>query len=170
MGTHKAGLVAGGRTLLDRISEEVAAVCSSVALIGGTAETGETRLPDAVENLGPAGGILTALRQGAEWSLIVACDMPGVTRGVFERLTSGCARTAVDCVISIGPDGREHPLCAVYHQRCLSAWEAAVSHGTRKVRDIIRGLRVVRVLISDPDLLRNVNTPADWQEYLAHGR
>jgi molybdopterin-guanine dinucleotide biosynthesis protein A len=161
MGEDKALLESGGITLIERVARELRSVCPDVTVIG---RSGPGAIPDDCEGLGPAGGIATALRRGAEWNLVVACDLPEVSRELFVELLAH-ALPALDCVVPVTPDGREHPLCAVFNRRCISAFEDALAAGVRSVRRIVSAMHVVWVKVPDERLLRNVNTPADWQEY-----
>ena len=169
MGADKALLELGGRTLLEHVAAELTAACSPVAIVGGSRQLpGIPLIADDIESLGPAGGILTALRHGSDWNLIVAVDMPAVTRGLLAEILSVAESKAGDCVLPVGRDGRVHPLCAAYHRRCLPVWEEAVAEGLRKVREIILRVRVVEMHPVREELLRNVNTPAEWQDFLTH--
>ena len=169
MGADKALLDVGGRTLLEHVAAEMGAVCSPVAIVGGSARLpGISLIADDIESLGPAGGILTALRRGSDWNLIVAVDMPSVTRRLFAEILSVAESTVSDCVLPVSRDGRLHPLCAAYHRRCLPVWEEAAAEGLRKVREIILRIPVVKMHPDSEELLRNVNTPAEWQDFLTH--
>ncbi len=169
MGADKALLDFHGRSLLERVAGELAAVCSPVTIVGGTRGLpGVDFISDDVEGIGPAGGILTALRRSSGWNVIVAVDMPSVTRDLFAEVLRVAESTSCDCVVPRSREGHLHPLCAAYHVRCLPVWEEAVAAGVRKVREIILRVRVAEVHPGSEDLLRNVNTPAEWQDFLTH--
>src|SRR5690349_1942483 len=85
MGCNKALLPFRGRTLVEHIASEVSTVTHTVALIGDRALyiiLGYPVIEDVFPGRGPLSGIHAALRaSGAEWSLVVACDMPEMTAG-----------------------------------------------------------------------------------------
>ncbi|HET8546985.1 MAG TPA: molybdenum cofactor guanylyltransferase [Bryobacteraceae bacterium] len=170
MGTDKALLRhRGGRTLVECIAERLASVCEGVALIGPAERYRHLHLPvlaDAIAERGPAGGVLAALRHGAEWNLIVACDMPGVCEDLFLRLIGRARAADVDCVVPITAEGQEHPLCALYSERCRDGWEQAMAEGLNKIGQIVRRFRTARVPVEDERHLQNLNTLADWHSYL----
>jgi molybdopterin-guanine dinucleotide biosynthesis protein A len=169
MGADKAQLKVDGRSLLERMAGELAAVCGSVTIVGGDRDLpGVARIGDDVEGIGPAGGILTALRRANGWCLVVAVDMPAVSRELLAEILRIGDTSSADCAIPVSEDGRIHPLCAAYHSRCLPAWESAVGEGVRKVREIIVRIPAVTVHPGSEEMLRNVNTPAEWQEFLKH--
>jgi molybdopterin-guanine dinucleotide biosynthesis protein A len=183
MGRDKALLEFQGSTLAGRIAECVRRVAGNVTLIGPPdryRELGYTVIPDRVPGCGPLGGVYTALSSShAEWNLMVACDMPLVTTELFEALFTDVFSDAesgpstVDCVIpelttpgselaTLGEGSRLDPLCAVYHRRCASAARRALDRKILKMHDFVSTLRLRKHPVTDPVLLRNVNTPPEW--------
>ncbi len=170
MGRDKALLPVDGSVLVERIAGRVRAAAGNVALIGGAKRYRHLGFPvhdDLIEDCGPIGGVLTALTvSNADWNLVVACDMPGVTveflTALFEAADS---RSDCDCVVADSQTGtvhRLHPLCAVYHRRCRAAVEQAVARKSLKMHDLLDILRTLRWPVPDPLLVENVNTPLEW--------
>jgi molybdopterin-guanine dinucleotide biosynthesis protein A len=134
-------------------------------------ESGLRVIGDDFPGAGPLGGIATALRvSSAEWSLIVACDLPYLTREWLEFLIRRALRSDADAVVPMNERGAE-PLCAMYRKRAEGAIRAALDRGTRKVTD---GLADVRIEFIEPGewkgfdsdglLFKNMNSPADYEE------
>ena len=128
-------------------------------------------IADDFPGAGPLGGIATALRaSGAEWNLIVACDLPYLTREWLEFLIERALRSDAEAVLPMNERGAE-PLCAMYRKRAEGAIRAALDRGTRKVTD---GLAEVLVEFIEPAewkgfdsdglLFKNMNSPADYEE------
>lgn len=158
MGTNKALLPWRRGTLLGYIAGEVEAAAGSVTLVG-SAETAFRTLPDEYPGFGPVGAIATALRDTtAEWNLIVACDMPGVTR---EWLALLLAEAGGDATVPVTPDGRPHPLCAVWNRSALDVVSSAVDRGVHTVNEVVRRLDC-RTLAVEDHVVANVNTPEEW--------
>jgi molybdopterin-guanine dinucleotide biosynthesis protein A len=111
------------------------------------------------------GGIYTALSVStADWNLVVACDMPGISAGALRGLVDSHAQVDRDCVMAVGPGREPEPLCAVYHRRCLPVLERAIRNKRFKMRDLVPELRAeLRSL--DKAALANVNTPEEWAEF-----
>ncbi|MBI3280497.1 MAG: molybdenum cofactor guanylyltransferase, partial [Acidobacteria bacterium] len=174
MGTDKALLKRGGVRVLDAIAAELAAVASPVTLVGDPRRYGAMGLaciPDRWPGLGPAAAIATALAHSQQdWNLVVACDLPAVSRHLFAALLDCARRANADAIVPATPEGRLHPLCAVYHRRALAAFEAAVAEGRFAVHDVLARLETGRFEPPHPEALRNVNTPEQWTSYLKHGR
>lgn len=82
-------------------------------------------IPDAYRKQGSLVGIHTALSYARQPILLVAWDMPFVTR---ELLTLICDRAATStcATVPIGPAGLE-PFCAVYTPECLPWIESGLA-------------------------------------------
>jgi molybdopterin-guanine dinucleotide biosynthesis protein A len=164
MGRDKALLPAGPRTLLEHVAELVREAAGNVTLIGPAeryAHLGIPMVPDAVESQGPLGGLFTALEAtSADWNLIVACDMPGLTAEFLRTLLDAAELAGKDCLAPVTAQGIE-PLCAVYHRRVASAAARALHAKLLKMQDFARSLDTVEWPVADPAILRNVNTPQD---------
>ena len=148
-------------------------------MVGAAERYGHLGLPvveDQTPGAGPLGGIAAALAaSGAEWNLIVACDMPLVTVEFLGWLLAAAREAAADIVMPLDRRGQDEPLCAVYGRRCRGTIEGALGSGVRKVTEAFAGLRVRRVgpeayAALDPagNLFANLNTAAEWEA--ARGR
>jgi molybdopterin-guanine dinucleotide biosynthesis protein A len=113
--------------------------------------------------MGPLGGIAAALSDNqAEWNLITACDMPGVTRLWLGQLLQDAAE---DVTIPVTSDNRLHPLCAVWRSTAAPAVQDALGAGIRAVTDVVRRLRCRTIVVEDEALVANINTPADFARF-----
>ncbi len=174
MGRDKALLELEGVALIVRTARLVESAAERCAIVGDTVrlEGLELRvIEDEFPGAGPLGGIATALRASeVEWNLIVACDLPYLTREWLEFLIGHAMQSDADAVLPMNERGAE-PLCAMYHKRAESAIRAALDRGVRKVTD---GLADVRIKFIEPRewkgfdsdglLFKNMNSPADYEE------
>ena len=174
MGVDKGLLEIDGVAVILRTARLVEMVAGPACVVGGVEMyrgLGLRAIADDWPGAGPLGGIVTALRASeAEWNLIVACDLPYLTRLWLEFLVERARASAADAVVPINVRGAE-PLCAMYRTRCEAALRATLDEGTRKVTD---GLTRVRVEYLEPAewkcfdseglLFKNMNTPADYEE------
>ncbi|MBV8843822.1 MAG: molybdenum cofactor guanylyltransferase [Bryobacterales bacterium] len=164
MGRDKALLAAGPRTLVEQTADYVKKAAGNATLIGSPERYAFLGLPviaDRVEGHGPLGGLYTALRDTtADWNLIVACDMPGITPDFLRTLFEAAEKSGKECLVPVVAGGLE-PLCAIYHARVLSAAESAVKAKRLKMQDFVRGLDAVLWPIEDAHLVRNLNTPEE---------
>ncbi len=170
MGKDKAMLPFGGNVLIAHVALSVLGAAGSVALVGPADAYRHLNfpvLPDLYPGFGPVGGVVTALSSpsAAEWNLIVACDMPGVSGEFLSSLLSAAVDSGAECTIPHTPDGRLHALCAVYRQAARLPLLRAVQAGIHKLHDAIQILNVHFYPVSAPELLANVNTPAQWETF-----
>ena len=166
MGCDKALLPFRGGLLVESVARAVRSAAGSAVLVGHPRlyqHPGYPAIPDLYPGAGPLGGILTALRHtSADWNLVAACDMPGLSP-VFLRLLIDAADG--DAVVPMGPSGRPEPLCAVYHRRSRPVLERAFGRGVRSVRAALEDLRATLVSVPELAPFQNVNTPQDWAGY-----
>jgi molybdopterin-guanine dinucleotide biosynthesis protein A len=171
MGRDKALLPFHGRPLAGAVAEAVREAAGSVVLIGNpelAAVTGFPAIPDLFPGEGPLGAIVTALRStAADWNLVAACDMPGLTAGFVSFLFESAEASDADVLLPVSPTGRLEPLCAVWHRRALDPVAATFQAGTRKVTEALSGLRIVHYPFAEMAPFQNVNTPEDWSGYAA---
>ena len=170
MGTDKALLRLDGVTLLERIARAVQEAVGSVAVVGDPLRYrafGYPVIEDAVCDSGPLAGIQAALASSkADWNLVVACDMPGVTADGLRELVEIARNVPEGDVVVPYFEGRPQPLCALYHRRAHSAIEHALRLGRLKIMDAIAGLRIRTLPMSGEELFRNVNTPEEWSAFV----
>src|SRR5882724_876980 len=106
MGRNKALLDYGDGTLVQAVAFEVLKAAGSVALLGDPALYGHLGIrvvPDVIPGCGPMSGLHAALLAagGAEWILIVACDLPNIESS-FLRSLIDAASPEVLCVAARG--------------------------------------------------------------------
>jgi len=160
MGTDKSRLPWRGVTLIEYIASEVEAAAGTVTIVGGALHGKLRVIPDEFPGFGPLGGIATALADSpAEWTLVTACDMPGLTRDWLLDLL-GRAEGQVQAPRT--SDGRIHPLIAVWHRSAAPTIREAVLGGIHTVSEAVRALDRRWVEVADVNSVRNVNTPDDW--------
>ena len=174
MGRDKALLELDGAALVVRTARLVETVSGTMTIVGAPESLGGlgfTVLADDWPGAGPLGGIATALHaSNASWNLIVACDLPYLTKAWLEHIVARALASAADAVLPMNERGAE-PLCAMYQKKCEPVIRAALERGTRKVTDGLAGLRVEpiapsewKAFDSDGLLFKNMNSPVDYEE------
>lgn len=175
MGRDKALLEFEGVPLLTRTARLVESVVAAPpAVIGNPASYrsfGLRMIADDWPGAGPLGGIATALRvSSTAWNLIVACDLPYLTREWLAYVAARASDSLGDAVLAMNAKGAE-PLCAMYHKRCEGVIRAELAGGTRKVTDGLRQLVVEMIgplewksFDSSGLLFKNMNSPEDYEE------
>ena len=182
MGKAKGLLEFGGEPLILRIARTIEPLVSSVTAVGPSeryAALGLQLIEDQQFGIagergkspGPLAGIASALSASrTDWNLILACDLPYLSREWLDWLL---ARTTVSNGQIIMPrtEGGSEPLAAVYRRECVEPVISALHRGIRKVTDAMAQLRTEFVterewhhIDLDGRLLRNMNTPEDYEE------
>jgi len=175
MGRDKALLEIDGVTMLDRAVALVRGCSVEAVVVGSFGEIPRARggreIADEWPDEGPLGGIATALRGAhAAWNLVIACDMPYLTKPWLEFLLQRASVSRAEAVVPMNVGGAE-PLCAVYRRRAEPAIRQMLENGIRKVTDALAQLQVEYVerdewkaFDSDGLLFKNMNRPADYEE------
>lgn len=169
MGRDKALLRWDGAPLAGLLAGRVREAVGSATLVGPPekyAHLGFPCLPDEVPGRGPLGGIVSALAaSGAEWNLVVACDMPLLTVELLGALAAAAEASGGECLAPRSPEGRLEPLCAVYHRDCLPVLREALAAGRYKLTEAIAGTRLALWPATETACFRNLNTPQDWDDH-----
>lgn len=171
MGRDKARLPFHGGRLAEFVARALESAAGSAVLVGDPGlygEFGYQVVADLYPGEGPLGGILTALdHTRADWNLVVACDMPGLTAGFLSRILDAAEQRGRAVLMPAGPSGHPEPLCAVYNRRARPEIEAAFGRGERKITAALAGLGVEILAVAEVAEFQNVNTPEDWADYVA---
>jgi molybdopterin-guanine dinucleotide biosynthesis protein A len=174
--TGKAGLPWLGSTLLGWTMAELERGFEELIVVAAADQ--ELALPElsagsvrVLRDVEPYAGPVKALRMGLEAAggkaaFACACDLPFLNLGLALTLCAMLERH--DAVIPL-VEGRPQVLHAVYGKNCLSALDAMIGAGERKLQELARRIDVRAVSEDemrryDPDLLSfsNVNTPEDY--------
>jgi len=170
MGADKAFLEFHSHTLLERALETMCAACGEVSIVGDTAKFASygTVVTDVYPGCGPLAGIHAALlSSSAELNLMMAVDMPFVSRELLAFLLATAAESDASVVVPRTSRGFQ-PLCAVYRRAFGVVAEEALRAGKYKIDAVFSQVRVRA--IDDEELMRvgfsermffNVNTPED---------
>lgn len=172
MGTDKAELRLGGQRVSDRLATTLRPLVSRVRFLGRpSADSPPEYEPDLLPGLGPLGGIYTALARTTEAAvLVVACDLPFVTRELIGGLLAAAAEAPEAQAIVPWPVTGPVPVCAIYRKSCLEPLRGRLERGELRATDFVESLTVRRL---GPDVLRaldpegrclfNMNRPSDYE-------
>jgi len=164
--------VLGGTALALRAARLLGPLCAGVlvSLRPGAANPapGYPAIEDAPPaGRGPLAGIAAAFDATTEADLLVlACDYPLVEPELLRRLTDGRDDTH-DLVLVQDPQGRDHPLVAVWRRAMQESVRVALDGAMYRVADLVSISRVLRLgpqAYPGSDLERellNVNRPGD---------
>lgn len=177
MGTDKAMLPFGGRTLLECVYDICSSVCDEVLIAVGNSRTPNSDVPPGARvsvdpGEGPLIPIADALEQvgGNGLLFVTACDTPLLMPGVLELLFHRAAQHR-GAVAIVGE--RYQPLSAVYSGEIAGEVRQQIAAGERKAIAPARLAGVVSVTEAelravDPDLrsFRGCNTLREYVDLL----
>jgi molybdopterin-guanine dinucleotide biosynthesis protein A len=121
-------------------------------------------LPDRFLELGPFGGILTAFQADpdAAW-LVVACDLPFVNAQTLDCLV-GERDPSFHATSFHNPNsGFPEPLITIWEPRSYPDLLHFLSLGYSCPRKVLINTDVKEVAAPNPDWIRNVNTPEEYE-------
>ena len=174
MGRDKCELTLNGQTFVERISDRMAPVTSSIKVVGRV--VGQSRLSqvaDVYPDWGALGGVHAALANcSSKWALVVACDFPFVSTDLFARMSEISA--GFDAVAPVQADGVPQPLCTLYRvDPCLAQAEQLIKSGERKPIALLQSVRTRWIdferlsdLEGSGSFFYNINTPEDYARIL----
>jgi molybdopterin-guanine dinucleotide biosynthesis protein A len=180
MGQDKALLeIAPARSMLEHMVALAASVSPQVTLVAPRDRYTQLRcecdiIEDEVLGRGPLAGIAVALKNSrAELNLVVAVDMPLLTKELLAFLLKRAASTSAPALVPFIDDTRQ-PLCAVYRRGFLPLAEQALAEGQNKIGVVLD--RAEAAILPQSELLaagftaeqfRNVNTPEEYERLRA---
>ena len=137
LGRDKAWEDVGGQRIIDRVIGALQSSCDEVLIIGDRPERqSELSLPkciqyrsDELKGRGSIGGLYTGLKSSDTlWSLVVACDMPFISRELIRFMLSIISKNRCDAIVPI-INGRYQPTHALYNSTCIPFIEKNISSG-----------------------------------------
>ena len=137
LGRDNAWEDVGGQRIIDRVIGALQFSCDEVLIIGDRPERqNELNLPkciqyrsDDLKGRGSIGGLYTGLKSSDTlWSLVVACDMPFISRELIRFMLSIISNNRCDAIVPV-INGRYQPTHALYNSTCIPFIEKNISSG-----------------------------------------
>jgi molybdopterin-guanine dinucleotide biosynthesis protein A len=125
-------------------------------------------LVDTFENLGPIGGILTALhfKPDAAW-LVVACDLPFLSRDALRALVEARNTSKVATAYQNPDNQMPEPLIAIYEPQSNLGLLDSVKNGQNCPRKFLLNSDCNLIMPETPDVIANINTPEEHRSALS---
>lgn len=174
MGEDKPFIPFGGQNLIERVTAALSSVFSEVIIVASEKSLSDHRyedlpfrvISDHIKNIGPIGGIETALLSVSDKNVFVAAaDMPFLNPKVIRAMLPFSSQ--YDLVMP-EINGRCHPLHAFYSQNCLSAIQTRIKRehlAPHRLKDEVKSYIFPESYFRaiDPKLhsVLNINTPED---------
>lgn len=168
-GSNKALCEYGDKTFLRHLINLVRPYTKEVVIAGCYPEYNEKGIPvlqDVYPDMGPVGGIYTALGEsGTPWILVLTCDMPLISKEIIMLLLAsgrgeeviGWQHDAVDALFPL-----------LIAKTVLPDIEKAIELKQCRVKQLFERERSRKILIPDALLSRfaNINTQEDYKNII----
>jgi molybdenum cofactor guanylyltransferase len=174
MGSDKALLAYHGKPQVEYALDLLAPHCAQ-RFVSCRAEQGAQaglaglpQIHDSFFDLGPLGGILSALaaRPGSAF-LVIACDLPFLDAATLSALVAGRDPTLAATAFQ-GYQDLPEPVCAVYEPAALPRFlELVDRQGIRCPRKALINSSIRLLSPPDPLALTNANRPEEYQRAMA---
>lgn len=125
-------------------------------------EKGCNVITDAVTNLGPLGGIVSAFMQfpDSPW-LVIACDIPLLDESVLSELLQARNQYKTATCFKSPFDGLPEPLISIWEPKSYIRIMEYIAQGYDCPRKVLINTESMIVECTQPEKLMNVNTPSD---------
>lgn len=169
MGSCKAELPWGGKTLVEHQADRIMALGISDIMVSGYSRpvTGTRYVPDIYPEKGPLGGIhacLCAAKKAA--CFVISVDAPLFAPDEMKMLME--AHLAGDSPITVaGHFGTLEPLIGVYDSSLSDAAEEILQGTNTSVKRLLDQTGFAVCEFSDENSVRNCNTPDEYNELCA---
>jgi len=165
MGTDKAMLNYHGVTQVEHNYTLLKSYCEDV-FVSVREKRHNLNLPQITDkylDIGPMGGILSAMRENpdAAW-LVLACDLPFVTRETLEYLIEHRNPFKNATAFASAEDSFPEPLCAIYEPKSVLALMWFLSLGYHCPRKVLINSRVEILELINEYWLINANSPGEF--------
>jgi molybdenum cofactor guanylyltransferase len=131
MGQDKGLMRFGSRALVEYSIFALSGLADKIYLVTANREYEQFHLPlveDTLKEVGPAGGILTALQHtDTDCNIVLSCDMPFMQNRLIQSLLDQIEDASI-CIYR--HENFIEPLCGIYRKKALPDWQAAVDAGT----------------------------------------
>ncbi len=172
MGTDKGLMLFHERPLISHVIDVLRSLNIHQILIitqhGAYEQFGYPCFPDLVQDKGPLGGIYAGLiHSAATKNLVLACDMPFLTKELISALLSNIGNE--DALITQHL-GKAEPLCSIYSSSCIPHFKNKLDSDELKITDALQGLNTRAIHFDDQPWFRgnefsNLNTPDELNKH-----
>ncbi len=180
LGLPKAFLKVNGQRVLDRILDQFSGIFLHSLVITGTYDIvierqGVSTIKDIYPNLGPIGGLLTALKHAdTEWVFMTGCDYPYLKGQLVELIVRKAIQNPDFDIVIPFLHGYYQVLHAAYRKSITQIVEKRIADGRYSIKSMLK-FTTVRVLPVSEDEIRevdpemssfiNINTAEEFKKF-----
>ncbi|OQY95440.1 MAG: hypothetical protein B6D37_05465 [Sphingobacteriales bacterium UTBCD1] len=167
MGTDKGLLTFHGEPLVLRIIKQLQESLNKVVIVSDNEAYkyfGLEVTSDLVKEMGPAGGIYTALHHSrSNRVFITSCDMPFITSGGVRFIVQEAIHSQITLPLY---EGKVQPLFGIYSRNCISGWKQLIDRGIIKLQKMITHFNLKQIdtdqnVLFNNSFFTNINDKTD---------
>jgi len=167
MGADKGLLLFEGKSMIHYVIEQMQPIFDKLVIVSNNPEYekfGLEVIPDLIKDIGPAGGIYTALHHsGTKLNFVVSCDMPFVTAAAIEFVIKN---TNDSQIVLLENKGKMEPLFGMYSKECEELWLKLIEEGKIKLQEMVLHFKFKPISIANKEIFsakffKNINTKED---------
>ena len=168
MGTDKGLLLFEGKPMIQYVIEQMQPIFDKLVIVSNNpeyAKFGLEVIPDLIKDIGPAGGIYTALNHSnTKLNFMVSCDMPFVTAAAIEFIITN---TYESQIVLLENQGKIEPLFGIYSKECEGLWLQLIEQEKIKLQDMVLHFRLKTIPVEKNEIFaatffKNINTEEDF--------
>ena len=172
MGTDKGLLLFEGKPMIQYVIEQMQPIFDKLVIVSNNpeyAKFGLEVIPDLIKDIGPAGGIYTALHQSeTKLNFMVSCDMPFVTAAAIEFVIKN---TNDSQIVLLENQGKMEPLFGMYSKECEEIWLELIEEGKVKLQEMVLHFKWKTIPVENNEIFKesffkNINNKEDLNNAL----
>jgi molybdopterin-guanine dinucleotide biosynthesis protein A len=172
MGTDKGLLLFEGKAMIQYVIEQLQPVFDKLVIVSNNPEYekfGLEVIPDLIKDIGPAGGIYTALKHSnSVLNFIVSCDMPFITEEAIDFIMKN---TNDSQIVLLENQGKLEPLFGIYSKDCEQIWLELIEQKTIKLQKMVSSFKLKTIPVENNEIFKesffkNINTKEDFNNAL----
>jgi molybdopterin-guanine dinucleotide biosynthesis protein A len=172
MGTDKGLLLFEGKAMIQYVIEQLQPIFSKLVIVSNNPEYekfGLEVIPDLIKDIGPAGGIYTALNHSdTQLNFIVSCDMPFITKEAIKFIIKN---TNESQIVLLENQGKLEPLFGIYAKDCEAVWLKLIQQNIIKLQKMVSYFKLKTIPVENNEIFmesffKNINTKEDFNNAL----
>jgi len=172
MGTDKGLLLFEEKAMIQYVIEQLQPIFNKLVIVSNNPEYekfGLEVIPDLIKDIGPAGGIYTALKHSkTKLNFMVSCDMPFVTK---EAIAFIIENTNDSQIILLENIGKIEPLFGIYAKDCEAVWLQLIQQNIIKLQKMVSYFKLKTIPVENNEIFKesffkNINTKEDFDNAL----
>ena len=167
-GIEKGLIEVQGKRCIERTIEALEPITDEIIISTNSASydyLNKTIINDIIQNIGPIGGLYSALiESNTDKNIVVGCDMPFITTEALLFILNNSEGYQIALPTF---NKRLHPVCGFYDKNCVSGLKNLIDQKQYMLRDAIKQFKRIELPITkelpfySEELFYNINTPAE---------